>query len=74
MEISYGAQVVDKNERLLGSVDLVIRNILNGEIIKFMVHRKAPSAALFFKPEDVLEGTDTKVKLNIAIDESTKSV
>jgi len=69
MEIRYGAQVVDKNERVLGSVDHLMRNAWSGEISKFMVCRKAPATDLFLTPEDVLEATDTKVKLRIAIDE-----
>lgn len=70
MEIRYGAQVVDKNEKLLGSVDRLIRDTWSGEIKKFMVCQKAPAADLFLRPEDVLEATDTRVKLRIAIDES----
>jgi len=69
MEIRYGAQVVDKNERVLGSVDYLIRNTWSGEISKFMVRREAPATDLFFRPEDVLEATDTKVKLKITIDD-----
>ena len=71
MEIRYGAQVVDKNERILGLVDHLMRNTWSGEISKFMVCRKAPAADLFLRPEDVLEATDTRVKLKIAIDESS---
>lgn len=71
MEIRYGTQVVDRNERVLGSVDRLIRDTWSGEIKRFMVCRKAPAADLFFTPEDVLEATDAKVKLRIAIDESS---
>ncbi len=71
MEIRYGAQVVDKNERILGLVDHLMRNTWSGEISKFMVRRKAPAPDLFLRPEDVLEATDIRVKLKIAIDESS---
>ena len=69
MEIRYGAQVVDKNERVLGSVDRLIRDTWSGEIKRFMVCRKTPAADLFLRPEDILEATDTRVKLRFATDE-----
>lgn len=74
MEIKYGAQVVDKNEKHLGSVDRLIRDTWSGEIKRFMICRKGPASDLFLRPEDVLEATDTKVKLRIAIDEPSENI
>ena len=36
MRIEYGAEVVDKNGNLLGTVTTVVRNSWTGEISKFM--------------------------------------
>ena len=69
MEIEYGAEVVDKNGKVLGRVDHLVRNTWTGEISKFIVRSKAPDRDLFFSTEDVLEATNTKVKLNISFHE-----
>jgi len=69
MEIEYGAEVIDKNGKVLGTVDHLVRNTWSGEITKFMVCRKAPGSDLFFSTEDVLEATKSKVKVNISSDE-----
>ena len=69
MEIEYGAEVMDRNNKVLGTVDYVIRNTWTGEISKFMVRRKAPDRELFLSPEEVLEVTNTGIRLNISFDE-----
>lgn len=69
MEIEYGAEVIDRNGKVLGRVDHLVRNTWTGEISKFMVRRKAPERALFFSTEDVLEATKSKIKLNVSFDE-----
>jgi len=74
MEIICGAQVVDRNGKILGCVDLLAHNGWTGEIKKFIVNRKPPDKDLFLTPEDVLEATNTKIKLKIAIDESKENV
>lgn len=66
IEIKYGAKVTDMNGKVLGTVDHLVYNILNGEITKFIVRRKV-SADLILAPEDVLEVIDTKIRLKIAI-------
>ena len=71
MEIEYGAEVVDRNGRVLGTVDHLVRNTWTGEITKFVVRRKAPDADLFFSTEDVLEATKSKV--NVSFDESSEN-
>jgi len=69
MEIEYGAEVIDKNGKLVGSVRYVMRNTWTGEISKFGIHRKAPRRDLFFSTEDVLEVSNTRVKLKLSFDE-----
>ena len=73
MEIEYGAEVMDKDDKVLGTVAHVIRNTWTGEISKFMVRRKAPDRDLFFSPEDVLEVTNTGIRLNISYDELSET-
>lgn len=69
MEIEFGTVVIDKDSKVLGTVDHLVRNTWTGEISKFMVRREAPDSDLFFSPQDVLEVTNTKVKLNVSLDE-----
>lgn len=71
MKIEPGAQVIDKNGKVLGSVDHLARDGWSGEIRKFIVNRKPPDKDLFLTPEDVLEATSTRIKLKIAPDESS---
>ena len=71
MEIKAGVQVIDKNGKVLGSVNHLARDGWSGEIKKFIVNRKPPDKDLFLTPEDVLEATDASIKLKIALDESS---
>lgn len=68
MEIKPGVPVVDKNGKEVGSVTHLARDGWSGEVKKFIISR--PDKDLFFTPEDVVEATDTIVKLNVAVDES----
>lgn len=70
MEVEYAAKVVDQNGKLLGTVDHLVRNTYSGEITKFVVRREAPAKDLFLTPEDVLEATETEVKLNLTLEEA----
>jgi len=69
MEIRYGVEVLDRNGKVLGKVDHLMRDSWTGTITKFAVRRKAPDKDLFFSTEDVLEATNSKVKLNISFHE-----
>ncbi|MGB5925425.1 MAG: hypothetical protein WBH01_04950 [Dehalococcoidia bacterium] len=71
MEIKPGVQVIDKNGKVVGSVNHLARDGWSGEVKKFIVNRKPPDKDLFFTPEDVLEATDASIKLKIALDESS---
>ena len=73
MEIEYGAKVIDRNGKVLGTVDYIIRNTWTGEISKFMIRRKAPDRELFLSPEEVLEVTSTGIRLNISCDELSET-
>ena len=55
MQIEYGAEVVDKNGAVLGTVDYTVRNTWTGKISKFVVRRKQPDKDLFLAPQDALE-------------------
>ncbi|MBE0481744.1 MAG: hypothetical protein IBX68_12305 [Dehalococcoidia bacterium] len=68
MRIAHGAEVVDKDGRILGLVDYVIPDMMTGETRKFKVGRKSPEPDLFFKPEDVLEADSRQVKLRVSHD------
>lgn len=70
MDIKPGLQVIDKNGKVVGSVNHLARDGWSGELKKFIVNRKPPDKDLFLTPEDVLEATDTSIKLKIALDES----
>jgi sporulation protein YlmC with PRC-barrel domain len=69
MEIEYGAEVIDKNGKRLGTVDRVIRDTFTTEIRKFTVSTDITDTGLFFSPEEVQEATSTTVKLGVALDE-----
>ena len=69
MEIEFGAEVIDKYGKTLGTVNHLMRNTWTGEISKFIVRRKAPDSDLLFSPQDVLEVTNDAVKLSLSIDE-----
>lgn len=69
MELEFGAKVEDQNGKVLGIVDHLVRDTWTGEISKFVVRRKAPDSDLFLSPEDVLQATKSKVKLNVSFQE-----
>jgi len=69
MEIEYGAEVIDRDGKVLGTVNYVIRNSWTGEISKFMVRREPPDRGLLFSLEEVLEAANSKIKLSISLDE-----
>ena len=54
---------------MLGTIGYVIRNAWTGEISKFIIRRGAISRDLFFSPQDVLEATESKIRLGISSDE-----
>jgi hypothetical protein len=73
MRVEFGSEVVDKDEESLGTVDYVVRNSWTGEISKFIVYRQPPREDLSFSPQDILEATESRVKVNISSDELNKN-
>lgn len=69
MDLKNGAEVVDKNGEILGTVDYLMRNLSTGEIRKFMIHRKGPEKDLFLSLDDVAEITETRVILKASFEE-----
>ena len=69
MEIEYGAEVRDKNGKVLGTVNKVIRDSWTGEISKFQVTTDPTEVGLFVSPQNVAKATPKEVKLNIALEE-----
>jgi len=73
MQLEYGTEVIDRNGKILGTVGQVMRNSWTGEISKFIVHQETPSRDRFFSPQDVLEATESEIRLGISSDELNKS-
>lgn len=71
MEIEFGAKVVDKSGKLLGTVDHLMHNTWTGEVSKFVVRSKTLDKDVVISTQDVLEVTKSKVKLSISVDELT---
>ena len=69
MQIEYGTEVIDRNGKVLGTVDHLMHNTWTGEISKFVVRRKVPERDLFFSTEDVLEVTNTRIRVGVSCDE-----
>ena len=70
MEIEYGATVKDKNGKVLGTVNRVMRDTWTGDISKFSVSTELAEADLFYDVGEVAETSSEEVKLNIAFGES----
>ena len=71
MEIEFGSQVLDKNDKPLGTVDYIVRNTWTGEVSKFMVRRKAHDKDLFISPKDAIAISNSKIKLGSPAEELT---
>ncbi len=69
MEIEFGSQVLDKNDKLLGTVDHIVRDTWSGEISKFMVRREAPEKDLFISIKDAVDISKDKIKLGLSLEE-----
>jgi sporulation protein YlmC with PRC-barrel domain len=69
LEVKFGAEVVDKDDKLLGTVDYPVRDTLTGEIRSFKVNTPHTDTDLFFSTEDLLEVSPARVKLKFSFDE-----
>jgi len=73
LEVKYGAEVVDKYGKCLGTVDYPVRDALTGEIRSFKVKTPETDTDLIFSTEDLLEVTPTMVKLKTSFDETSQT-
>jgi sporulation protein YlmC with PRC-barrel domain len=69
MEIEYGAKVKDKNGKVLGTVNKVIRDSWTGEISKFQVTTDPTEAGFFISPQEIDKATLKEIKLKVALEE-----
>ena len=67
VSIQTGAKVIDKNGKVLGTVDYVINDSYTGKVNGFRVETGADKP-LFFSIEDILSVTVTDIKLKTAVD------
>ena len=70
IEIEYGASVTDKNGKVLGTVNRVLRDTWTGDIRKFNVRSELANGDLFYSIDDVAEASDKEVRLKIAFGEA----
>lgn len=68
MDIEYGAEVIDREGKTLGTVDYVIRNSWTGEISKFRISSNSLGSEFFFSPEEILELVEDSIKVNFYSD------
>ena len=69
MEIEYGATVLDKNGKNIGTVDYIIRDSWSGDIKKFVIRRHPAKDDLFLAPEHVQESDKAKIKMDLPLAE-----
>jgi sporulation protein YlmC with PRC-barrel domain len=69
MEIEYGAEVRDKNGKVLGTVNNVIRDSWTGEISKFQVTTDPTEVGFFIPPQNIDKATPKEITLNVALEE-----
>lgn len=60
--IIYGAEVIDKDKKVLGKVDYIIRDTWTGNIRKFMV--KTEKGEIFLSPDEVIESTQERITVD----------
>jgi len=69
MEIEYGATVKDKNGKVLGKVNKVIRDSWTGEVSKFQVTTDPTEVGFFIPPQNIDKATPKEIILNVALEE-----
>ncbi len=63
-----GTEVIDKNGKVLGKIDYIIRNTWSGEVTKYIIYRKPPDTDLSFSPDDISETTESTITLNTILE------
>ncbi|MBN2240882.1 MAG: hypothetical protein JW712_14015 [Dehalococcoidales bacterium] len=61
-----GAEVIDSNGNILGTIDYIVRDSWSGDIRKYIIYKKPPEKDLSFTPENIIENSETSVKVNIS--------
>jgi len=74
MSIEYGAEVIDKNGKSLGTVDYVIRNAWTGEISKFRIHVNSTKSEIMLSPEEIIETDDEKIQVALSSEELKENI
>ena len=69
MGVEYGAEVVDKNGRLLGKVDYIVSDAWTGESSGFKVSLAKSKTDLLISTEHVVEATPARVRLGVTLEE-----
>jgi sporulation protein YlmC with PRC-barrel domain len=69
MGVEYGAEVFDKNDKLLGTVNYIVNDAWTGEASGFKVSSEKAKSDLLISTKDVIEATPTRVKLGVTLEE-----
>jgi sporulation protein YlmC with PRC-barrel domain len=69
MQIEYGAKVKDKNGKVLGTVNNVIRDSWTGKISKFQVTTDPTEVGFFIPPDKIDKATSKEITLKVAQEE-----
>lgn len=69
MEPQIGFGVIDKQEKVLGNIDYLVRDTWSGDIMKYMIYHKPPDRDITFSPADIAEVEENRVKLNVTAEE-----
>jgi hypothetical protein len=67
--VEYGAEVFDKNDKLLGTVNYIVKDAWTGETSGFKVSSEKTKSDLLISTKDVIEATPTRVKLGVTLEE-----
>ncbi len=75
MDIEFGMPVVDKNDKAIGNIGKIIMDTWTGKPRKYMVRQEAPGPDMIFifSPEQVNEINAGKIKLNVSVEELSKT-
>jgi sporulation protein YlmC with PRC-barrel domain len=68
MEIEYGARVKDKNGKVLGKVNNIIRDSWTGEISKFQVTTDPTEVGFFIPPNKIAKATPKEITLKVTLE------
>jgi sporulation protein YlmC with PRC-barrel domain len=73
MDIEYGAEVIDRNGKPLGTIDYVIRNTWTGDISKFRINNNTLGNELMFAPEEIIDTSKYFIKVDYSSDRASES-